>query len=307
MNYYVYKLEHLETGEYYIGSRGCEIEPNLDFNYLGSMHVWTPDKSKLIKTILSKYFPNRESAYEYEAKLISEGINDNLNRNYHIPNKGFHVEGLVSVKDKNGKTYCISMNDERFLNGELVSVNSGMVPVKDKDGKTFQVSKSDERYLSGELKHTTTGLVSVKDKDGNISMICKNDERYLNGELVGVHKGTTIVKDKNGNIFRVSINDEKYLNGDLVSIQKGKTAYNKGLPMSEEQKEKLRNPKSEDHKKKLSEVRVGNGTRRVLCIENNTIYNSIKEASINLNLSGPNIIAVLKGKAKKQRDILSNI
>lgn len=34
-NYYIYKLEHIETGEFYIGSRGCESKPEEDKKYLG--------------------------------------------------------------------------------------------------------------------------------------------------------------------------------------------------------------------------------------------------------------------------------
>jgi hypothetical protein len=51
MNYYVYKLYHVETGEFYYGSRGCKCLPHED-NYMGSMYVWNPDKSKLIKNVV---------------------------------------------------------------------------------------------------------------------------------------------------------------------------------------------------------------------------------------------------------------
>lgn len=87
--HYVYKLEHPITKEYYFGSRTCEKDPHED-NYMGSMVSWQPNKNELVKTIIKSDFENRDTATEYEAELITEHINNSLNRNYHIPNKGFH-------------------------------------------------------------------------------------------------------------------------------------------------------------------------------------------------------------------------
>ena len=58
-NYYVYRLDHTETGEFYIGSRGCKCTPEEDTKYLGSMCAQKPDKSKLKKTILKIGFSDR--------------------------------------------------------------------------------------------------------------------------------------------------------------------------------------------------------------------------------------------------------
>ena len=49
MYHYVYKLEHIETKEFYVGSRTSKLHPSLDV-YLGSMKTWKPDKTKLKKT-----------------------------------------------------------------------------------------------------------------------------------------------------------------------------------------------------------------------------------------------------------------
>ena len=65
---------------------------------------------------------------------------------------------------------------------------------------------------------------------------------------------------------------------------------------------------SEEHKKKLSESHKGkncgsnNGmAKKVYCVENDTIYNTIKEASEELGIFSSNIVAVCKGKLKQTK------
>jgi hypothetical protein len=303
-NYYVYKIEHIETGEFYIGSRGCICVPEEDKNYLGSMYVWKPDKNKLTKTILFKDFKTRESAVLKEAELIKEKINDSLNRNYHIPNKGYHVNGMMTAIDYVGNFFCISVDDIRLKTGELVSINKGKIVVKDVYNNKYRVSINDERYLNGELMpYIKIGKVAVKDINGNKFMVDKFDDRYLNGELVSVNKGKTMVKNKNNNKFFVDINDDRLISGELCGIRKGMSPINKGVPMSEEQKEKLRKPKpdTKEYKDKMSKALIGKRLIKILCLENKIIYKSIKEAAELLNLTVPNIVNVLKGRAKKTK------
>ena len=88
MKYYVYRLDDPITKEFYFGSRQCKCDIEND-PYMGSMSTWSPDKSKLIKSILKSDFENRETALQYESNIIKENIKHPLNRNYHVPNKGF--------------------------------------------------------------------------------------------------------------------------------------------------------------------------------------------------------------------------
>ena len=71
MNYYVYKLEHVETGEFYYGSRKTKKAIELD-KYMGSMITWKPNKNKLIKTIIKSDFNNYKDMILYECKMIKE-------------------------------------------------------------------------------------------------------------------------------------------------------------------------------------------------------------------------------------------
>lgn len=221
MYHYVYKLEHIETGEFYIGSRSSQKHPTLD-NYLGSMRTWNPDKTKLKKIILKEDFIDRESAISFESQEISNNIKNFLNRNYHIPYVGFHTVGTVTVKDKNGDIFQVSLDDQRYLSGELVGITKGIAIVKDKNGNTFHVSTEDPRYLSGDLVGSTKGMLPVRDKNNNILHVSLNDQRYLSGELSHISKGLVSVKDENGNTSQVPTDDHRYLNGELKPIWFGR-------------------------------------------------------------------------------------
>lgn len=106
-----------------------------------------------------------------------------------------------------------------------------------------------------------------------------------------------------GEIVNKKLSDISKESGRLIGnkLRSGVPPINKGVAMSEEQKDKLRKPKTDEHKRKLSEVRIGKHTKPIICLNNNEIYESIKEAANSLNLTGPNIIKVLKGGAKKTK------
>lgn len=92
-NFYVYKLEDPITGQFYFGSRSCKCNPIND-DYMGSMITWKPvDMNRLIKTIIKHGVSSYQEALKYEAILISKYIENPLNENYYIPNKGFYNKG----------------------------------------------------------------------------------------------------------------------------------------------------------------------------------------------------------------------
>ncbi len=98
--HYVYKITHVETNEFYIGSRTCNCNPELDIDYLGSMKTWKPDKAKLIKEILKSDFKTRNEANIFESDLIKSQISDKLNKNYNIPSD--HTSGSFYQLYDNG-------------------------------------------------------------------------------------------------------------------------------------------------------------------------------------------------------------
>ena len=228
---YVYQITELSTGKRYIGSRGSTTEPKEDIKKYKSS---SKDKQFKLNQKLNplnywyeilSYHSTREDANIEEARLhelYDVGRNDiYLNKSKQTKN-GFSVAGKISVKNKFGNTMQVSVDDERYLNGDLISVNSGKITVMDKNGVTMQVSIDDERYLNGDLKHTSSGKITVVDKNGNTMQVSKDDERFLNGDLIGVNSGKISVMDKNGNTMQVSKDDERYLNGELQHICSGK-------------------------------------------------------------------------------------
>lgn len=125
IKHYVYRLDDPITGEFYFGSRSCNCKVE-DDDYMGSYVSWKPsDESRLIKTIIKSNFRKRETAFKYESKLISEHINDELNRNYSLPGGCFGQSGKTyeeiygiqlakELKEKR-KIHFIKNNPARLL------------------------------------------------------------------------------------------------------------------------------------------------------------------------------------------------
>ncbi|MCK9576040.1 MAG: hypothetical protein WC979_00575 [Candidatus Pacearchaeota archaeon] len=189
MHHYVYRIEHIETKQFYIGSRSSKVHPRLD-NYLGSMSVWKPDKTKLKKEILKDDFICREDAIKFESDEIAKFIDDPLNENYYIPNKGFHTVGTATVKDANGKIYQVSIHDARYLAGELIGAtkgNIGYVYARDDNGVCHYIETKNDLYLNGILQHHTKGTVVVRDEFGVMKRITV-DEFINSDKYTGIRK-----------------------------------------------------------------------------------------------------------------------
>ena len=225
-----------------------------------------PDRVEIRKT-----FPriSREDApnivVKYETRMLTS-VDAKNNKQYLNKSNGgktfFHINsGLASVKDIDGNTMQVSVDDPRYKSGELKHINDGMVtvrdatgkivkiteqeyhdnsddyvgiakgfvPVKDKLGNTYHVAKDDPRLLSGELFHPFTGLVVVKDSEGKTFSVSKDDPRFISGELRGSMADTVTVVDVNGNKLRVSKDDPRYVSGELKGVNIGKKMFNNGI------------------------------------------------------------------------------
>lgn len=146
--YYTYKLTDRITNEYYFGSRGYDGNVD-DDKYMGSPYVWNPSIENLDKIIL-KVFDNSVDAIMHERELIIENINERLNQNYAIPHPNFNRHNLISAVDKFGNIITICTDDPLF-GVDFFGVTKGKVVVRNADGEVFQTSVNDPRYLSGEL------------------------------------------------------------------------------------------------------------------------------------------------------------
>jgi hypothetical protein len=132
--------------------------------------------------------------------LHSRIINKDKTTVFHIPSNKYirinkcdidrkihdfrHIKTKGMIVATDGKfQYYIQNTDERFLNGELWSINKGTFTAKTKNGEFIKISVDDERFRTGELTGYNKNKVLVKDKDGVAFMISKDDERYVNNEV----------------------------------------------------------------------------------------------------------------------------
>jgi hypothetical protein len=86
-----------------------------------------------------------------------------------------HIKkGTVTVKDNKEKYYNVSINDPRIKSGELINSMNNMVPVRDRNGKCFFVPIDDKRYINKELVHNCKGLKKSEEHKKNISISIRN-------------------------------------------------------------------------------------------------------------------------------------
>ena len=98
--FYIYKMTHPETNEFYIGRRTSKINPIEDTSYRGSSSTWYSILPKdvineiLIKEILDENIKSSKELNESEIKWISDNIKNPLCKNAHIPSKGFYCKSV---------------------------------------------------------------------------------------------------------------------------------------------------------------------------------------------------------------------
>ena len=98
MFYYLYRMTHPETKEFYIGRRTSKLSPELDINYRGSSQTWYKKldsftiKHVLIKEIIDYNISSKEELGILEGEEILKYIKDPLCKNCHVPGKGFYFD-----------------------------------------------------------------------------------------------------------------------------------------------------------------------------------------------------------------------
>ena len=178
--YLVYKITNNLNDKIYIGVHSTN---KIDDDYMGSGNLIIKSIEKygienFTKEVLFD-LSDKDEMYEMEAKLV---------------NKEF-----IQRDD----TYNLS------LGGDVAYDTSGYITVKDKNGNTFLVSVTDPRYLSGELVGISKNTVVVKDKYNNIFQVDKNESKYLSGEYVGITFGCTISEEHKRKIGKANSKHQK--------------------------------------------------------------------------------------------------
>lgn len=185
--HYLYKITNLVNNKYYYGIHSTD---KLNDNYMGS--------GKLLHKAYIKY---GEENFKKEIILFANNRKELSKLERQIVNEKL-------VKDQ--MCYNMVLGGGNFLNK-----TTGRITVRDKDGNTYNVAVDDPRRLSGELEPIAKGFVATKDSEGNILRVRTNDPRYLSGELVPVSKGKVAAMDKDGNYLWVDVTDPRYISGEL--------------------------------------------------------------------------------------------
>lgn len=312
--HYVYLLENtkpIDERKYYIGVRSTDISPKND-NYFSS--------SKIIKKLIKengntftkkiiKEFNNRKDALAYEIfmhekqKVSTNHFFYNLTKqtnlgfdttgfifingvrlpisNYYLSDEKYHTYGKITLKDKNNNKFYVSVNDDRYIKGELIGLSTGLTPIRNDDGCYIIINKSD--YNKDIHKTSNHQKAPVVDKDGNRFLIDINDERYLSGKVKSVHKNKVICKDNNNNIHY--IDRDEFLEKKYVGINKG------NINGSQNPNAKLIKIYDENDNVKY----ICNGDFKKTCIENNLPFISLYKSFKN---GGIKIYDTLRGKSE---------
>jgi len=147
---------------------------------------------------ISDWFLDPSEIYEF-ATFLSEEFNvvkSDLWANQ-IPENGIDggsfTKGKVTVKDPitNVIVGLVSVDDPRYVEGNLVSHNKGMIPVKHSvTGKRTSVHRDNPEYLSGVYVSIRKETVLAKNTvTGDIKVIDKDNPCLQSDEWVGVAKG----------------------------------------------------------------------------------------------------------------------
>ncbi len=135
------------------------------------------------------------------------------------------TKNKITVKDKNGNYYSVSVDDPRYISGEYIALGKNKVSVKDKNGNYYSVSVDDPRYLSGELKCIWTGRKhkpeSIKKQKETYKLI--NHGKGKNNSQYGtcwIYKFDENNKPINIKIKKEELND--YINNGWIKGRKMK-------------------------------------------------------------------------------------
>ena len=201
--HYFYKITNLINNHFYYGIHSTN---NLDDNYMGSgtrlQYAYEQYGVENFKKEILKFFDNREDCARYESEIVNEELVNNSNcYNVILGGDKFSTIGTVAVRDKNGNTFQVSVNDPRYINGDLECIMCGHLNAKDINNSIIRVNKNDSRLYTGELVPFSKYSVLVKDSKNKYYLVSKDNPRYINGELKAFwkdkkHSTATIEKMK---------------------------------------------------------------------------------------------------------------
>jgi len=191
---YTYLIRWSQTKKYYYGSQyGQHANPkNLWSKYFTSSKIvkkyrmlfGEPDMVKIRKT-----FTTKEHCLLWENRVLKKIIKDPncLNISANLGVRAVCTAGFVTVKDELGNTLSVTKDHPDYVSGKLKHIRDGLIVVRDPNtNKVLSVRKDDNRFLSGELisinkcnnPPNQTGKIWVNDGIKN-KYITKNELAFV--------------------------------------------------------------------------------------------------------------------------------
>jgi hypothetical protein len=173
---YVYKCTHKTTSEFYFGFRKANKVPaefDLGIVYKTSSKIVKPNFDNYNYEILAVFYESQD-ANDFEQNLIKEHWGHPLLLNKSFGGNPPTNKNLVVVKDSTGVMFRVSVNDPRYISGELVSFQTGKC-----------ISESHKKNISNSQKN----WITVKDNKTGIGFRIHKDDPTLSN-YVGINYGS---------------------------------------------------------------------------------------------------------------------
>ncbi len=242
------------TGEFYIGRRKSDIEPELDFKYRGSMSSWakeeTFNKDILIKEILIKGIETFEELCELESVMIGEVIKDPLNKNAHVPGKAFVCRGHSEETKRKLSEYFTGRPNPNYP--KKLSDEARKNISEGSKGKKLSDEHKQKLSISGSNRKLTDEHKKKIGESWKTRVVSEETGKKISESK----KGVPITKTQK----RIDA-DAKRKGVPLSEETKRKMSEAK-KNMSEETKQKMRKPKSPEHIAKIMESKRRNKEER---------------------------------------------
>lgn len=228
--HYFYKITNLLNDKTYLG---VHTTNNLMDGYVGSGKILKKSYEyhgvEYFQKEILLFFETEEEMYEYElAQVTGEIVNDKNYYNVSSGGRGGRKDVLV-VKDKNGNISTIDRNNEKYLSGELISINHGnsnpMYGRKHSEETKKIMSEKRKKYLKEHpIKHRnlseeTKNKIGDNNrgrkrliKDGIVKYVKPYEiEKYIQEGWNFPKKGKVCIKREN-EVLKVGItNLDKYI------------------------------------------------------------------------------------------------
>ena len=149
--HYTYRITNIVEKKYYYGVHSCNCLPKEDIG----VKYFSSSKNKAFKDDIKenpqnykykvvKIFDTRKEALEHEIFLHTK-FNVKLHKSFYNDSNqtsiGRDTTGMCSVKDKDGNTFLVPIDDPRYLSGELVGVSKGVKMPKEFGEKISRKNK----------------------------------------------------------------------------------------------------------------------------------------------------------------------